>query len=226
VLDSASESTGYYRFTDFVKGKKRACSIYKFTGDQLQVKVYTNKFNTSDTLMLHSTWNATLGSRNNALAATTHFNYPQPVMTMDFTGVFNSMTESIFFNIAEDPYNLLAIPYVGSVNVNISIGGTLPIVPSDKIWLIFNTEPLFNGSTYIADNLKYMSKYVLLPAGTSAYRIKNVHPGKYYVYTLIDKNQDGLYLTGDYMNSDFTNSVTVGERQDASVNSRIDLIIP
>ena len=67
---------------------------------------------------------------------------------------------------------------------------------------------------------------MLLPATTTTYQIKNTHPGTYYVYSLIDKNHDGLYLSGDYMNSNFTNSFTVLEKQDASVNTVIDFVIP
>jgi hypothetical protein len=73
VMDSAVESEGYYRFNDFVKGNKRACTKFKFAGDDLVVTTFTNKFNKSDTLVWHSTWRAKLGSKNNTLEAIAHF---------------------------------------------------------------------------------------------------------------------------------------------------------
>lgn len=226
VMDSAVESEGYYRFNDFVRGNKRARTTFKFTGDDLVVTTYTNKFNTSDTLVWHSTWTAKLGSKNNTLEATAHFNYPQPTMTKDFTGAFNNMNESIFFNFDNDPYNSLSQPYVGSITANISISNNLQTTSSDQIFLVFTTDPLFDGNTYKSDNLKYISKYVLLSADTKNYKIKNVHPGKYYVYSLIDKNHDGTYLSGDYMSSNINNSFTVLETQNTIINANIDFVIP
>ncbi|MCX6243617.1 MAG: hypothetical protein NTU98_02835 [Bacteroidetes bacterium] len=226
VMDSVAEQEGFYSFSDFVKGRKRAVTTFRFTGDRLVVTTYTNKFNTSDTLVWHSTWNAKLGTRSNTLEAATHFNYPQPVMTRDFTSAFNSMTESIFFNFDNDPYNSLSQPYVGSVTVNMSVAANLPVNSSDEIFLVFTTEPLFQGLLYQPQNLKYISRYVLLNAGTKSYKLKNVHPGKYYLYSLIDKNHDGTYMTGDYMSSDIMNTFTLGDSQNISVNTIIDFIIP
>jgi len=226
VMDSVSEPEGYYRFSDFVKGRKRAVTTFKFTGDKLVVTTYTNKFNTSDTLVWHSTWNATLGDKNNVLEAVSHFNYPQPVMTKDFSNAFKNMTESIFFNFDNDPYNSLSQPYVGSVTINISVAGNLPVNNTDQIFLVFTTEPLFQGIAYKPENLKYISRYVLLGASSKSYRLKNVHPGKYYLYSMIDKNHDGTYLTGDYMSSNVTNTFTLGDSQNIRVNTSINFIIP
>jgi hypothetical protein len=226
VMDSAVESAGYYRFSDFVKGTKRACTVFQFNDDSLTVTVYTNKFNKSDTLVWHSTWTAKLGSRNNASEATSYFTYPQPVMIKNFSNAFDNMTESIFFNFENDPYKSVTQPYVGSVTVNISIDPDLITDTSDEIYLVFTTEPIFEGLTYKEENLKYLSKYVLLSAETSAYKIKNVHPGKYYIYSLIDRNKDNKYLTGDYMSSNITASFTVKEKEDVHINTMIDFIIP
>ena len=226
MMDSVSEANGYYHFVDFVKGKKRAMTIFRFFGDSLTVTTYTNKFNKSDTLVWHSTFKAKLGSKSNATEATTHFNYPQPVMTRDFSNAFNNMQESIFFNFDNDPYNSLAQPYVGSVTVNISVAANCPVNSSDQIFMVFTTDPLFQGLAYKPENLKYISRYVMLSASSKSYTIHNVHPGKYYLYSLIDKDHDGTYLTGDYMSSNITNTFTLGDSQHISVSTHIDFIIP
>ena len=226
VLDSAVESEGYYHFRDFVRGNKRACTEFKFTGDEMKVTTWTNKFNKSDTLVWHSTWTATLGSSNSASGAIAHFKYPQAIMTKDFTNAFSNMNESIFFNFANDPYSSTSQPYVGSITANISIAGNLPVTGTDQVFLVFTTNPLFNGIAYIADNLKYISRYVLLSANTKNYKIRSVHPGNYYVYALVDKNHDGTFQSGDYMSSNISNSFVVPEDQNVNIYANIDFIIP
>lgn len=224
VMDSVASN--YFRFSDFVKGTKRAYTEFIFKEDSVTMKVYTSKFNTVDPVQLHTTWTAVLGSRNNTTAATAHFNYPQPVMVKDFSNAFSGMAESIFFTFENDPYQSVTQPYVGSATVNISIDSAMVTDTSDQIFLLFTTEPLFNGLVYVDDNLKYTSKYVFLSAATPQYKIKNIHPGTYYIYSLIDKNDDHLYLSGDYMSSNFTNSFTVQDQQDVSVSTVIDYLIP
>ena len=226
VMDSVNISSGFYRFSDFVKGTKRAYTEFIFNGDAMTMKVYTNKFNTVYPLQPHSTYTATLGSRTNTEAATAHFSYPQRTMTRDFTDAFKNMTESIFFTFENDPYASVAQPYVGSLTAHISIDSALPTDTADRIFLLFTTQPLFNGVLYNAENLKYISKYVLLSSQTTSYQIQNVHPGTYYAYSLIDKNHDNQYLSGDYMSSVLNNSFTVLEKQNVNVNTVIDFVIP
>lgn len=226
IMDSVAESAGYYRFSDFVKGPTRACTEFTFTDNGLVMKVFTNKFNTVTPVQLHTTWTATLGTRNNTLDATSHFDYPQPVMTKDFSNAFKDMTESIFFTFENDPYQSVTQPYVGCVTANISIDTTFSADTTDEVFLLFTTEPLFDGVIYHEENLKYISKYVFLSIETASYKIKSIHPGKYYIYSLIDKNHDGKYLSGDYMSSNFTNSFTVSDNGDVTVNTMIDFIIP
>ena len=226
VMDSVVDANNYYRFSDFVKGTKRACTEFRFTTEGMVMKVFTNKFNTVYPLAPHSTFTATLGSRDNAAEATAHFNYPQPIMVKDFSNVFDGMSESIFFDFEHDPYSSVTQPYVGSVTVNITINSSLVTSANDEVFLMFTTQPLFNGYTYISDNLKYISKYVYLSRNTVQYKIRNIHPGKYYLFSLIDRNHDGQYLSGDYMSSNFTNSFTVTENQNITTNTTIDYIIP
>lgn len=226
VMDSVSESSGYYRFSDFVAGTKRAYTEFIFNDDDLVMKVYTNKFNTVAPLQPHTTWTAQLGSRSNAAEATAHFNYPQQVMTRNFSTAFDYMSESIFFTFDNDPYASVDQPYVGSATVNISIAPALTTNPTDGVFLLITTESLFDGLVFNLEKLKYISKYVLVSAQTTNYKINNVHPGTYHIYSFIDKNNDNQYLSGDYMSSNLANTFTVPESQDVSVNTNIDLIIP
>ncbi len=226
VLDSVVETEGLYRFTDFVRGKSRACTFFKFTGDALTMTTYTNKFNESDTLVWHSTWSASLATKNYANEAIAHFNYPQPEMTADFSGSFTNMNESIFYNLVNDPYSPLTQPYVGSVNINISVAQNLGVTESDNILILLTTESLFEGILFNPEKMKYTSKYVFVSPETKKITMINIHPGTYYLYTLIDKNHDGTYLSGDYMSSNINNTFTVPENGSPGVNTVIDFVIP
>ena len=226
VMDSVNEAKGYYRFSDFVAGPKRAFTEFTFKANQFAMNVFTNKFNKIDTVQLHSKFEATLADRNAASNAIVQFGYPKSEMIKDFTDVFKNMTESIFFNLANDPYNSSSQPFVGSLTVNILIDTLLKTKSTDELCLLLTTEPLFNGLKYNLENLKYLSKYVYLPIGTKTYTIRNVHPGKYYLYSYNDKNNDKKHMTGDYMSSNINNVLTVLPNDTVTVNTRIDMIIP
>jgi hypothetical protein len=226
VMDSANDGAGYYRFADFIRGTARAYTEFTFNGDQMLMKVYTSRFDSVQPAILHSTYTATIGSRDNIAGAVSRFGYPKPEMTKDFSNAFAGMNQSIFFTFENDPYSSVTQPYVGSATAHITIDTSLSIVPTDQVFLMFTTQPLFDGSTYHPERLKYISRYVFLSVNTSQYKIRSIHPGTYYVYSLIDKDNDGQYLTGDYMNSAFSNSFTVAENADVDINTKVDLVIP
>jgi len=90
VMDSINEPNGYYRFSDFQSGTKRAYTVINFKNDEFVMEVYTNKFNKVYPLQLHSRWKAKLGSRKAAVDAIAYFKFPQPIMVKDFSNVFQS----------------------------------------------------------------------------------------------------------------------------------------
>ncbi len=226
VMDSVNDSKGYYRFSDFINGAKRACSEFVFKGDEMTMKVYTNKFNKANSVQLHSTFTAKLASRKNAIEAIKKFEYPQPIMVKDFSNEFKNMSESIFFSFENDPYKSENQPYVGSATINIKIDDQLKTAKTDELCILLSTEPFFEGIKYNKETLKYISKYVYLPLGTKSYTLKNVHPGKYYVYTYLDRDNDKKHKKGDYMSSNTTQTIIVPANGNAIVNSNIDFIIP
>jgi hypothetical protein len=226
IMDSVNEAAGYYRFVDFVAGKKRACSIYKFTDNAYTMEVYTNRFNMTNTLILHTKFEPKLISRDAAKEAIGKFKFPSAEVVKDFTNAFAKLKESIFFNLNEDPYNRAAQPPMGTVTVNITIDGSLKTRKTDELCLLLTTEPLFEGLKYNPEKLNYLSKYVYLTVGTKSVTIKNVHPGKYYLYSYDDINFDKKHLRGDYMSSSLDNSFTVSAGQTISVDTKIDMVIP
>ncbi|UCB45112.1 MAG: hypothetical protein JSV25_12970 [Spirochaetota bacterium] len=197
VIDRVRESEGYYRFFDFQAGDKRAYTEFTFKDDEFIMEVYTNKFNTVSPLQQHSRWVAKLGNRNAALDAVSHFNFPQSVMVKDFSNVFNHMSESIYFTFENDPYSSLSQPYVGNVTVNILVDKGLKVENDHEFFLLLATESLFKGLKYDIENLKYISKYVFLPVNIKSYTFNNVHPGKYYLYSYNDINNDKRHLDGE-----------------------------
>jgi YVTN family beta-propeller protein len=227
VLDSVNEAKGYYRFSDFQSGIKRAYTEFRFkNNDEFVMEVYTNKFNTVTPVQLHSKWQAKLASRKASADAVTYFNFPKPVMVKDFTAVFKNMTESIYYTFENDPYPSSPQPYVGSVTVNISTEKKIKMKNIESLCLLLTTEPLFDGLKYESDNLKYTSKYVFLPAKLKSFTIKNVHPGKYYLYSFVYKNSDKKLVSGDYMSSSNSNAITVKPNNNTEAETKIDYVIP
>jgi hypothetical protein len=226
VMDSVNEAKGYYRFSDFQSGTKRAYTEFVFTENQFEMDVFTTKFNKVQPLQLHTKFVAKLASRKAAEESIAYFNYPQPVMVKDFTGVFANMTESIFFDLEYDPYNSSSQPHLGNVIVNISIDPALKTKKTDEVCLLLTTEPLFEGLKYNPENLKYLSKYAYLPVDVKSITIKNTHPGKYYLYSFSDLNNDKKHLKGDYMSSTLNNVITVPANGNVTVETKIDLVIP
>ena len=225
-VDEVDEAKGYYRFSDFQTGDDRAYTEFYFKDDWFVMNVFTNRFNTVSPLELHSKWEAKLGTRGSAIEAIDVFAYPQPVMVKDFTDVFRHRSESIYYDLTKDPYDSLSQPYVGNVTVNISIDEDLPVESGNELFLLLTTDSLFDGYDYIEENLKYISKYVFLPASSTSHTFTHVHPGRYYLYSYNDKNNDRRHLSGDYMSSDLNNVVIVPEKGSVSVDSRIDYVIP
>ncbi|MDD5570927.1 MAG: hypothetical protein PHD97_07195 [Bacteroidales bacterium] len=226
VIDSVNESKGYYRFSDFQSGTKRAYTEFNFNKDEFVMEVYTNKFNKVNPLQLHSRWVAVLGSREAAAYAISHFSFPQPVMVKDFSDVFKNMTESIYYIFENDPYPSILQPYVGSVAVIISTGKGIKTKGKEELFLLLTTEPLFEGIKYESENLKYESRYVFLPVNKKSFTITNVHPGRYYLYSFIDVNGDKKHSSGDYMCSDINNAIVIKPNSNTTVNTKIDFIIP
>ncbi len=226
VVDQVDEPNGVYRFSDFIAHDNRAYTVFTFSGDQLVMEVYTNRFNQVSPLEVHSRWTATLGSRDAATTAAEDLGYPQPQMERDFTDTFRHKSESIYFNLAIDPYTSDAHPYVGQVTVNISIDEALAVEATDELFLLLTTESLFEGGVYQPDNLKYASRYVFLPPDTESHTFTNVHPGTYFIYAYNDTNGDKRHLSGDTMSSDFDNTFTLTPEGSATVDTEIDMVIP
>ncbi|NPV02031.1 MAG: hypothetical protein HPY53_11685 [Brevinematales bacterium] len=226
VMDKVDEDAGYYRFSDFQPGEKRAYTEFRFSGDSFVMDVYTSKFNQVNPPVLHSHWEAKLGSKDAAAETMKQLGFPQAMMVKDFSGVFKDMPESIYFTFENDPYSSLSQPLVGQVTVNISIDKNLKTGKKNKILLLLTTECLFDGIKYIVDNLKYTSRYVYLDADALSYTFKNVHPGDYYLYSYIDIDGDKKYLSGDLMCSDVRNTFTLEPVGKITVNTLIDYKIP
>lgn len=226
ILDSVNEASGYYRFSDFVGGIKRAYTEFRFDGNRMTMEVYTSKFNKEKVVKLHTRWDAVLNDNDAAADAILKFKFPKYKKAKDFTGAFSGMTESIFFTFENDPYKSADQPYCGSVNVNISLSSEIVLKTEDEIEILLTTEPLFGGIIYKKENLKFASKFVYLKGDTQNFTIKNVHPGKYYIYSFVDLDGDKLHLSGDLMCSKVDYMVEVPANGIVDYNAFIDFVIP
>jgi hypothetical protein len=226
VMREADENRGYYKFVDFQSGEARAYTIFEFSEHEMEMRVYTNKFNKLRDPELHSTWKAKRITMASAQEAIEHFDYPQPEMVKNFSSVFGNAHESVFFVTEEDPYPSGNEPYVGSITFNITIDEELATSPSDELFLMLTTEPIFQRFVYNPQRLNYISKFVYLSIDQRTYTLTHIHPGDYYLYSYNDINGDKMHKSGDFMSSKWEHIVTVPPNGNITVDTHIDYVIP
>lgn len=226
ILDSVNEVAGYYRFSDFVGGANRAYTEIRFGENKMTMEVYTTKFNELKTPVLHSRWEAELCDTEAAQDAISKFKYPKMKKVRDFTGEFKNMIESIYYVFENDPYKSSEQPYSGNIKITVSILENLKMNEQNKVLIILTTKSLFDGIVFLQGNIKYESKAVYLNYDTKEYTIKNIHPGKYYIYSFVDIDNDGKFLSGDYMSSSTSSTIVVSDDMTTEYSTVIDYIIP
>lgn len=229
IIDSVSETStsSFYRFVDPVAGGNRVFSEVTFKDDSLIMHTYTNQYNTLSEPVTHFIWRANLRDASSTHDAITLFDFPQRELTRDFSTTFDGVPEAVFYSAATDPYPESDQPYLGVSNVSVSITNPATVDPSKKVLIIITTQPLFNGFNFVAANLDYRSRYVLVGAeSTTDYDFNYMHPGSYYLNAIYDSNGDGGFSSGDYMNSSFDQPFTLTANGTASPNLTINFQIP
>lgn len=231
LADSVSEnsSNSFYRFSEIIKGKKRAYTEVIFRADSLYIKSYTNKYNTQTTSTPHMVWSAKLQDTTSCQPATSNFNFPQKTQTKDFTSTFGSQTEAVYYatgsNPSGDPYPEVAQPYLGQTNANYTFLASLIPTPTKKVFLIVMTQPLFVGAIPNLANLKYRSRYVILAANGNNFTFNYMHPGTYYYYAFYDNDGNNTANSGDWISTSNT-TFNLGASGTTSTTTQINYVIP
>ena len=229
IIDSLNEgpTESFYRFVDPISGGTRVYTDVTFKQDSLIMHTFTNQFNTLSEPTTHMQWTANLRDATSAQDAIAQFNYPQKQLTKDFSTTFSGLTEAVFYSYASDPYPETDQPYLGNSAVNVTITNPVTVDPLKKVLVSVTTQPLFSGVTFIPANLDFRSRYVLVGANSlTGYTFNYMHPGTYYVNTIYDSNGDGLFSSGDFMNSTFDVPLTLTDSGTSSTNITIDFQIP
>ena len=231
LADSVSETTSgsYYRFSEIIKGKNRACSEVIFRADSLYIRSYTNKYNTLGAATLHMSWSAKLQDTTSCQAATADFSFPQKTLTKDFSNSFTGLSETIFYSTsgipAGDPYPENAQPYLGKTTASFSYAAGFTPDTTKKVLLIITTQPLFNGAVFNAANTKFISRYVLLAPNSKGFVFNYMHPGTYYYYAFYDKDGNNTVSSGDWISTANT-SFTLFPLGTTSTTTQINFIVP
>jgi hypothetical protein len=228
VIDSVSEtaSVSFYRFKDFIKGINRTYADVTFRNDSLLMQVYTNKYNTLSSPVVHFKWYGGLKDKTAAQPAMNHFSFPKKELIKDLSTAFQNKNESIFYNANEDVYKETEQPYLGKTRVNVTYGGSLSPDPTKKVFLIITTQPLFNGFMPNLANLKYRSRYIILKGNTAGYLFNYMHPGNYYIYALYDSDGNMTFNSGDYISSNLNQAFSLAAKEEKTISVNIDFKIP
>lgn len=229
LIDSLNEgpTESFYRFSDPKAGKNRVHTDVTFKQDSLIMHVYTNKYNTLSTAQTHMIWRAKLKDQTSAQNAIALFNFPQKVLTRDFSTTFDGSTEAIYYSASLDPYPESQQPYLGNSTINVSVTNPAVVDPTKKILIIITTQPLFPGNVFSLNNMKYRSRYVFVDAkANTSFNFNYMHPGTYYVNAIFDSNGDFNFSTGDYMNFPFDVPLTLTNQGSSSANVTVNYPIP
>ncbi|MCE3227773.1 MAG: hypothetical protein K0S32_2324 [Bacteroidetes bacterium] len=227
LADSIYESGnyGFYRFSEVLKGRKRAFTDVIFKADSLYIKSYTNKYNTQTNSTPHMVWSAKMRDTSSAVPARNNFMFPKKTLTKDFTTTFNGQTEAIYFNTTTEPYPESAQPYLGQTSATYSFAAGYTPVPTKKVFLIITTQPLFNGMMFMPQNLKFRSRYVILAANDNSYTFNYMHPGTYYYYAFYDNDGNNMANPGDWISTTNT-TFTLGNQSTVVTGTQINFTLP
>lgn len=227
--DSVNENSteAYYRFSDFKAGEQRIYTEFRFRGDSLLMKVYTNKYNTQNTPTIHMQWNAKRVETSSTSTAIQTFNYPQKVLAKDMTDAFENLSEAIYYSHGSDPFPQSDHPHVGEATINISLGNSVQTTANGITILSITTQPLFSNNFFVPGNLKYRSRYVLLRgAGPFSYKFDLMHPGSYYLNAIYDANGDLTPASSEYLSYPFDKPFTLSPEGQTNQAADINFQIP
>jgi hypothetical protein len=227
-IDSVNENNlqSFYRFSDYKKGTSRTYTEIIFRNDSMYFKTYTNKSNTLTTAVMHMYWTAKRVDTASCQAAITNFSFPKKQLVKDFSSTFGSVSESIFYADAGDPYKETDQPYLGKTILNYTFASGITPTSSNKVLAMITTQPLISGFTFQTQNMKYRSRYVVLSPADLSFTFNYMHPGSYYYYLLYDTNGDLAPSSGDYISINGTNSFSLTVSSTQTINGQINFQIP
>ena len=232
LADSVSENAteSYFRFSEVLKGTKKAYVEIITRGDSLYLLSYTNKSNSLPQATLHSAWSAKRMDATSCQDAVNHFSFPKKTLTVDLSNAFDGMQESIFYSLTTnppvgEPYPLATHPYLGATTANFSFASSYTPNPSKNVFLIVTTQPLFSGISYNPSALNTRSRYVILSAAKNNFTFTSMHPGSYYFYALYDNDGNNTINSGDWISLSNA-AISLGDKGTTSVNTQINFTIP
>jgi hypothetical protein len=233
IADSISESNtkSYYRFSEIIKGKKRAYSEVLFKNDSLYIKSYTNQYNSLTNPSLHMSWSAKIQDQTASQPATSQLGFPSKTMTKDFSNTFNGISEAMYFSTSGaptgDPFPVNAFPFLGQLTASYTYDNSLTPDGTKKVFLIVSTQSLFPNGNFSIINLKYISRTVVLSATDSSYTFNYMHPGNYYIYAVYDGDGNSICNSGDWISSVSNNNFfTLSALEQKTFSLFINFVIP
>jgi hypothetical protein len=223
-LDSVAGS--YYRFIEPVtQGRRAYAEVYFPAPDSLVLASYTNKMGTTERPVLHMRWTARRHDTTAAGPAIAHFGYPKQAPVRSLNRAFDGRTEAIYYSpIQGDPYPSSQQPYMGRLRASYTHGGYTPD-PNRFVLLFTTTQPLVEGMQYFPDRLRYITRYVRIPAQRGSFVFEHIHPGSYYLYGLYDADGNGEPSSGDWFSVPGT-PVTVSPETEVQASVGLTFRLP
>jgi hypothetical protein len=163
-------------------------------------------------------------------SALSNFNFPQKILTKDFSTTFDGLIESIYFSTTNDPpvgdpFPESAQPYLGQIIASYTFSSSYTPDPNKNVLILCTTQPIFSGFSLDQNALKTKSRYVILSSSFSNYVFNYMHPGTYYYYALYDSDGNNTFNSGDWVSSSNT-TFNLSASCNQSVSTQINFTIP
>lgn len=222
-----STAQGYYRFIEPIsRGQRAYLEVFFPRSDSVVISAYTNKLRTQPAPVLHMRWTARRLDTAVAAEAADRIGYPRKVPILDLSGAFAGRQETIFYSpIVDDPYPSAVQPYLSTLHAYYAHGTGYTPQPDRYVILFTTTRPLVENMQYRPENLRYITRYVRVPATRTGFSFPHIHPGRYFLYALYDADGDGAPGSGDWFSLS-GREINVPPEDTVSAQVQIDFRLP
>lgn len=225
VLDKVevSKNEKYFRFVDAYGGKDIMWMELSFKNDKIKFHSYTSRFGTNHPPKLHMEFSAKKMHEGISDKVAKNLNFPQNIVDKDFAeglklpkwgDEYPVITSYSYMHrakdisleelgaLAGDPYPIQEIPYISTLKVEIEQNEN---IEEEELIIYLSKEPLTDEKGNLIMEYGYMKIEVFngifhfpnLKKGSLGYLFEYLHPGKYYITVVADKNKNGFASKGD-----------------------------
>lgn len=226
VLDKREEDGDYYRLVDAVGGEDRAYLEFRFSEDSLRIDAYKDNSGALDKPIHHMGFSGVNKNASFAQAATSLFNFPQPISEVDLNDQFTNLIDpdsALFLEESNDPFPKSAHGHLSELTIEFSRNSEAQDQP---MLLFLSAEPLVSvsGNVSLLNIDDKVIRTISITQAENSYVATYLHPDEYYVTAFVDNDNDNIPSSGDVSSASI--SIEVLAEKLVSLDLPISMLIP